>query len=223
MPVSLQASSSVLGDSAVALPGEKRFTRAAIRQPFLTTQAPPSWRQVAAPIRQADESERSNGGEAGRLLPGCETPVDPRWVDDATRQALLTEQCADDVLLATDIGVAALRARRFAPGQPPEALLNRWLVAGDDLSAMMSMRYEGGDPAKPFVDATVLSHRSQPTTCLRCCGHASTPMEHFTRATCGCGVLRHRSLSYARDLTGDFLPRRWAASGPASTCPYPRS
>jgi hypothetical protein len=84
-------------------------------------------------------------------------PASRMWVDDDVRLGLLAKQRADDVLLASDMDVAALRSQRFAPGHPAEALLNRWLAAGDDLNAMMSMRYENGDPSKPFVDATVSS------------------------------------------------------------------
>ncbi|WP_018353171.1 GNAT family N-acetyltransferase [Longispora albida] len=84
------------------------------------------------------------------------------WAAEDTRLDLLTEQREVDVLLAADLSIAATRAGHFAPGQPPEALLNQWAaVEGDDspdgLHAMLSMRYEGLDPSKPFVDATVLS------------------------------------------------------------------
>jgi L-amino acid N-acyltransferase YncA len=84
-------------------------------------------------------------------------PLTRRWVDDAVRLEMLAEQCADEVRLATDMDLAAWRARRFAPGVPAEAFLSRWLPVSDDLTAMLSMRYEGGDSAKPFVDATLLS------------------------------------------------------------------
>ncbi|MEQ7127968.1 GNAT family N-acetyltransferase [Actinopolymorpha sp. B11F2] len=84
-------------------------------------------------------------------------PLTRLWVDDGVRMELLTAQRVDDVALATDLEFAAQRARRFAPAQPPETLLNRWVSAGEDLFAMASMRYEGGDPTRPFVDATVTS------------------------------------------------------------------
>jgi hypothetical protein len=79
------------------------------------------------------------------------------WVDDPTRLELLTQQHELDVLLATDLSIAAKRAARFAPGATPEALLNQWIDLETRLSAMMSMRYEDEDPGKPFVDATPLS------------------------------------------------------------------
>jgi GNAT superfamily N-acetyltransferase len=87
-------------------------------------------------------------------------PVTREWVDDATRLAGLTKQHEElDVLLATDLEIASLRASRFAPGYPPETMLNYWVPAGDDLFAMLSMRFENGDVTKPFADA---SHLSRP-------------------------------------------------------------
>ncbi|WP_432939304.1 GNAT family N-acetyltransferase [Kribbella sp. CA-253562] len=83
-------------------------------------------------------------------------PVTRSWIPDDVRLELLAQQHELDVALATDLGIAAQRAERFAPGHPPELLLSRWTPVGD-LHAMLSMRYEGGDPAKPFVDATPLS------------------------------------------------------------------
>ncbi|MGW5363004.1 hypothetical protein [Actinopolymorpha pittospori] len=95
--------------------------------------------------------------ELGLCFLAAQHPLTRLWVDDAVRLDILAEQCADDVQLATDMDVAASRARRFAPDLPAEALLNRWTAASDDLNAMLSMRWEGGDPDKPFVDATVTS------------------------------------------------------------------
>jgi GNAT superfamily N-acetyltransferase len=83
-------------------------------------------------------------------------PITRTWVADDVRLELLAEQHGLDVALATDLGIATQRAERFAPGHPPELLLNRWTPVGD-LHAMLSMRYEGGDATKPFVDATPLS------------------------------------------------------------------
>jgi GNAT superfamily N-acetyltransferase len=85
-------------------------------------------------------------------------PVTREWVDDSVRLAGLVAHHEDpDLLLATDLEIAALRVERFAPGYPPETMLNYWVPAGRDLFAMLSMRYEGGDVTKPFVDATPLS------------------------------------------------------------------
>jgi L-amino acid N-acyltransferase YncA len=84
-------------------------------------------------------------------------PLTRSWVADPVRLDLLIEGHELDILLASDLEVAAARATRFAPRHPPEALLNRWIRVTEDLHAMMSMRYEGLDPSKPFVDATPLS------------------------------------------------------------------
>lgn len=84
-------------------------------------------------------------------------PITYAWADRATRLRLLAAQRADDVMLATDLDVATLRAQRFAPTHAPEDLLNRWVEVGHGQHAMMSMRYEDGNVSKPFVDATVLS------------------------------------------------------------------
>ena len=82
-----------------------------------------------------------------------------RWVDDEARLANLTEAHAFDVRLATDPELAAQRAQRMDVGQPADAFLNRWTTVSGDLHAMLSVRFEGLDPDKPFVDATVLSRR----------------------------------------------------------------
>ncbi|MFD2082683.1 hypothetical protein SAMN05421678_111131 [Actinopolymorpha cephalotaxi] len=95
--------------------------------------------------------------ELARCFLAAQHPVTRQWVDDAVRLDLLTANRAEDVTLATDLELAALRARRFAPHLPAETFLNRWTEVEGDLAAMMSMRYEGGDPRLPFVDATVTS------------------------------------------------------------------
>lgn len=85
-------------------------------------------------------------------------PLTRTWVDDATRlKALAQEHAGVDVLLAEDLDIATSRAARFAPGQPAESMLNYWLPVDNDLHAMVSMRFEGLDPTKPFVDATPMT------------------------------------------------------------------
>ncbi len=85
------------------------------------------------------------------------------WVDDETRLQLLTILHEDpDILLANSQEIAELRAERFAPGQSAQSMLNYWRPAGD-LHAMFSMRFEGGDPTKPFVDATPMTRSPEPT------------------------------------------------------------
>lgn len=84
-------------------------------------------------------------------------PVTADWVDDQVRLAGLAAEHEDDLMLATDLRVATIRRDRFAPGRPIEVMLNQWRPAAPELMAMLSMRYEGGDPSLPFVDASVLS------------------------------------------------------------------
>jgi hypothetical protein len=77
-------------------------------------------------------------------------PLTRKWVDDQTRLALLAEQhAALDILLATDRSIAESRVERMAPGTPVDAMLNHWVAVGDDLHAMLSMRFEGLDITKP--------------------------------------------------------------------------
>ncbi|MFI6828808.1 GNAT family N-acetyltransferase [Kribbella sp. NPDC050241] len=96
--------------------------------------------------------------ELARYTLDRQHPLTRTWVDDATRLKALAEVHADpDLLLATDLEIAALRVERFAPGHAAESMLNYWLPAGDDLHAMISMRFEGLDPTKPFVDATPMT------------------------------------------------------------------
>jgi len=84
-------------------------------------------------------------------------PITLGWADERVRLAALARDHDNDVMLSTDLGVARIRRDRFAPGRPVEVMLNRWVTVGPDLEAMLSMRYEGGDPDLPFVDASVLS------------------------------------------------------------------
>ena len=111
--------------------------------------------------------EREKSSSPGRSLPSAQElaeyrlsaqhPLTRQWVADDVRLELLAAECADDLLLATDQQIAASRAERFAPGQPAQLLMNRWLDIGDGLSAMLSMRYEGLDVTLPFVDASLTS------------------------------------------------------------------
>ncbi len=91
-------------------------------------------------------------------------PITRTWVDDATRLAVLAEEhAALDILLAEDLDVAAQRAERLTPGKPAESMLNRWVAVGNDLHAMLSMRFEGMDVTKPFVDATPMTRSPLPS------------------------------------------------------------
>ncbi|MDL2343592.1 hypothetical protein QOL99_05440 [Deinococcus sp. MIMF12] len=89
-------------------------------------------------------------------------PLTRGWVDDAARLALLEEEHAFDLQLATDLDLAARRAEFLNVGQPAGAFLNRWVTVLPDLRAMLSIRFEGLDPEKPFVDVSVTSRPLMP-------------------------------------------------------------
>lgn len=95
--------------------------------------------------------------ELARFSLAQQHPLTREWANEEVRLAELTDDHNEDVLLATDLEIATIRRDRFAPGRPIELLLNRWVAATPDLDVMISMRYEGGDPGLPFVDASVLS------------------------------------------------------------------
>lgn len=84
-------------------------------------------------------------------------PLTRQWCsDDTARLARLADDHELDVRLAVDLELATQRAT-LAPGHEPEELLNRWVAASPELWALLSIRFQGGDAAKPFVDASVLS------------------------------------------------------------------
>lgn len=84
-------------------------------------------------------------------------PLTRQWCgDDKGRLARLADDHEFDVRLATDLELATQRAT-LAPGHEPEELLNRWVAVSPKLSALLSIRFQGGDAATPFVDASVLS------------------------------------------------------------------
>lgn len=127
------------------------------------------WTTIRAPGQQIPISMRESRevDPQGRLLPtatelagyrlAAQHPLTRQWVPDSARLELLTAQCADDLLLATDQGIATARAERFAPEQSAQLLLNRWHDVGENLAVMLSMRYEGLDVRLPFVDASLAS------------------------------------------------------------------
>jgi L-amino acid N-acyltransferase YncA len=88
-------------------------------------------------------------------------PLTRRWVDDELRLDLLTKQHEIDIELLTDPEIARMRIERFAPDRPIEIMFNQWVQVATDQQVMLSMRYEGGDPTKPFVDASALSRPFQ--------------------------------------------------------------
>lgn len=83
-------------------------------------------------------------------------PLTRGWSDDESRLARLAEDHEFDLRLATDLELARTRAT-LAPGHDPEELFNRWVAVSPGLDVLLSMRFEGGDATKPFVDASALS------------------------------------------------------------------
>ncbi|HET7303215.1 MAG TPA: hypothetical protein VFJ12_01550 [Segeticoccus sp.] len=83
-------------------------------------------------------------------------PLTRQWCDDRSRLARLADEHEFDLQLATDLDLATQRAT-LAPGHEPEELFNRWVAVTPDLSALLSIRFQGGDATKPFIDASVLS------------------------------------------------------------------
>ena len=84
-------------------------------------------------------------------------PVTADWIRPQERLRLLAAEHGLDVRMATDLDFAGARRDQFAPELPTEYLLNSWERIADDLDVMVSMRWEGGAPDRPFVDACALS------------------------------------------------------------------
>jgi len=98
-----------------------------------------------------------SAADSARWTLAAQHPLTHQWCpDEKSRLARLAEDHEFDLQLATDLDLAAKRAT-LTPGHRPEELLNRWVAVSSTLSALLSMRFEGGDATKPFVDASVLS------------------------------------------------------------------
>lgn len=93
---------------------------------------------------------------AGYLL-DQQHPLTQNWASPADRLDALARELVADITMMSDLDFATWRRDLFAPELPAEVMLNRWVTVADDLRAMLSMRYEGGDLDLPFVQATVLS------------------------------------------------------------------
>lgn len=93
--------------------------------------------------------------ELARYSLQVQHPLTRQWLDDAQRLELLHQEHAFDRQLATDLDIARQRAQHFDVRPPAEAFLNRWVQASDDLEVMLSMRYQGLDVNKPFVDVSI--------------------------------------------------------------------
>jgi len=84
-------------------------------------------------------------------------PLTRQCQDDPARLERLAEIHEFDLQLATDLELAGQRADFLNVGQDAEAFLNRWVSVPPDLHAMLSIRFQGLDVTKPFVDASLLS------------------------------------------------------------------
>lgn len=85
-------------------------------------------------------------------------PLTCAWAADDERLPRLARAHEDDLDLAANMEVAAFRASYFAfPGLDAPAYLNRWQPVSADLSALLSIRFEGRVRSRPFVDLSGLS------------------------------------------------------------------
>jgi GNAT superfamily N-acetyltransferase len=88
---------------------------------------------------------------------GQQHPITEGWSPPGVRVKLLTGEHQIDLDLAADQDLAAARRDRFAPGQPADLFLNSWEQVRPGLYVMLSIRYESGNPARPFVDFSAAS------------------------------------------------------------------
>jgi hypothetical protein len=135
-------------------------------------------------------------------------PLTREWADDGNRLARLAQDHEFDLRLATDLELAAKRAV-LAPGHHPVELLNQWVAVSADLSAMLSIGFEGGDATKPFVDASALS-RPPPHTVIypRWTRPPYRPSGRSRPATCGSGARHPPTPSPGPRATGASSPPR---------------
>lgn len=101
--------------------------------------------------------ELPTASELARFTLAAQHPLTRAWGPDGERLDRLAEAHEFDLQLATDLELAGQRAAFLDVGQDAQAFLNRWLRVSDDLEAMLSIRFEGLDRTKPFVDASILS------------------------------------------------------------------
>lgn len=124
-------------------------------------------------------------------------PATRRWALPEVRVKLLADEHQVDLDLSTDRTLATARRDRFAPQQPAELFLNSWTAIRPGLHVMLSMRYEMGNPAFPFVEVSAGSRPLNDVCDLRAA--AVGAIERY-------GVLRPRYL-------------RWWSSRPVGSFP----
>lgn len=101
------------------------------------------------------QPELPTAADLARFTLAAQHPLTRAWLGDEARLANLADEHAFDMRLATDLDFARQRVEWLELACAPEALLNRWVQVSDDLTAMLSMRYKGGDATQPFVDVSV--------------------------------------------------------------------
>lgn len=145
--------------------------------------------------------------ELAHFTLAAQHPLTQEWCPDA--EGRLARFAADhefDLQLATDLELATRRAT-LAPGHAPKEMLNRWVAVSRDLSMMLSIRFEGLDPAKPFVDATVLS---RPVTPEDLAALGSAAVNVF--GTFGPRYLRLWSSAAVNDFAGTRRDKRFVGA-----------
>jgi GNAT superfamily N-acetyltransferase len=85
-------------------------------------------------------------------------PLLETWRPRAERLPLLAREHEGNLELATSLEFAAMRHERFSvPGAEVTDYLNRWVPVSADLTALLSIRFRGGDRGVPFVDVSGVS------------------------------------------------------------------
>lgn len=123
---------------------------------------PPNWRALACPAVTTTDTlpgttELPTAAELATFTLATQHPATHGWMDRGARLRNLTDEHEIDLQLATDLDLAAQRAEFLNAGPAAPAYLNRWVTVSADLHAMLSIRFEGLDVTKPFVDVSVTS------------------------------------------------------------------
>lgn len=139
-------------------------------------------------------------------------PASLTWATPSARLAEFAREAVDDVSMVTDLDFAAWRCDQFAPEHPAEVMLNRWVRVSDDLQAMLSMRYEGGDPLLPFVEVTMLTLGVESTRDLDALAAAA----HAAYGVLAPRYVRLWSSHHANHFPGTLPDKRFLAA-PLST------
>lgn len=112
---------------------------------------------MTTPASLPSASKLPSAAELAAFTLAAQHPATHDWTDPATRLGTLAEEHEFDLQLATDLDLAAQRAEFLNAGPAAPAYLNVWQAVGPDLHALLSIRFEGLDVTKPFVDVSVTS------------------------------------------------------------------